>query len=84
MPVCLSLQLWFRGNNNNHDQEKKEKPQNWLPSLWRGKNKRTMEQEELNIDPVWCRRQINQVITEQRWEAEKTGRLKKGGMEAVQ
>lgn len=63
---------------------KKRKPQNWLPSLWRGKNKRTMEQEKLNIDPVWCRRQINQVITEQRWEVEKNGRLKKGGMEAVQ
>lgn len=43
-----------------------------------------MEQEELSIDPVWCRRQINQVTTEQGWEAEKNGRLKKGGMEAVQ
>lgn len=44
----------------------------------------TMEQEKLNIDPVWCRRQINQVRTEQRWEVEQNGRLKKGGMEAVQ
>lgn len=37
-----------------------------------------MEQEKQNIDPVWCRRQINQVITEQRQAVKKNRRQKKG------
>lgn len=82
VPVCLSLQLWFRGNNN-HDQEKKRKASKLASFTLEGKEQ-TMEQEKLNIDRVWCRRQINQVITELRWQVEQNGRLKKGGMEAVQ
>ena len=44
----------------------KKKKGSKLTSFWREMNKRTMEQEKQNIDPVWCSRQMNQVITETR------------------
>lgn len=38
-----------------------------------------MGQEKQNLDPVWCRRLINQVIREQTREVGKNGRQKKEG-----